>query len=155
VQGFNLSVLGTSYISAERIRLLGESSHGFPPYGVRRGDPAHVIAHEIVHDYHSDAVGIRVYRRLPWWKREGYAEYGASIAAIRADGTHSLIDRIDLLTNDGLWWNSPDWVRESFRAALLVEYLADVRGYRLAEIMRDEVTLDETQAAMLRWRSEQ
>ena len=37
--------------------------------GVGKTTLAHVIAHEIVHDYHSDAVGIRVYRRLPWWKR--------------------------------------------------------------------------------------
>jgi len=155
VQGFNLSLLGTSYVSDERIRRLGASSGGFPPYGVRTGDPAHVIAHEIVHDYTSDALGILAYSRLAWWKREGYAEYGASIAAIRADGTASLADRIDLLLDDGKWWAAPEWVRESYRGALLVEYLTDIRGYRFAEIMSDRVTLDETQTAMLRWRSDQ
>jgi hypothetical protein len=150
-QGFNLSLLGNTFISEPRIDRVGASSSGFPPYGVREGNPAHVIAHEIVHDYTEDELGFWTYYRLPLWKREGYAEYGSTIAAVRADGTLSLGERIEILQDDRNWHPGVDFFREYYRGALLVEFLSEIRGYRFAEIMRHDVTLASTDAAMLRW----
>ena len=119
---------------------------------MREGDPAHVIAHEIVHDYAEDALGFLTYYRLPVWKREGYAEYGSTIAVIREDGAAGLADRIDFLLEDRNWYPG-DFAREYYRGAVLVEYLLDVEGYRFADIMDESVTLETARDAMLRWRS--
>jgi hypothetical protein len=37
-----------------------------------------VLAHEAMHTYLGRRVGLLATWRLPWWKKEGYAEYVAS-----------------------------------------------------------------------------
>jgi hypothetical protein len=46
---------------------------------------AEVIAHEIAHFNSVHALGFRSHLRQPVWKSEGWAEYQANLAPIRAD----------------------------------------------------------------------
>lgn len=151
VQGYNISLFGNSFVSLPRIFAFRLATGGFPPYGAREGSIAHIIAHEILHEYGVDEIGFITYNRLPRWKREGYSEYGATIAAVRRDNSLGLPERLAILQNDANWRSGTDWFREHYRWALMVEYLSDIRGYRFADIVHDTVTYDDTYAALLAW----
>lgn len=152
-QGFNLSLLGNSYICAPRVAALGGRSGGGPRYSVWEGDLSHTIAHEIAHQYLARRLGRR---RLPQWKREGLAEYIANIALIRADGSATLSSRLDVYDDDGAWsatrgWDRRGWDRIHYEAGLLVEFLSEVKGQTLEEIVSDSVTVEETRSALRAW----
>jgi hypothetical protein len=46
---------------------------------------AAVLAHEIMHTFVTERVGLIASWRLPWWKREGYPEYIGSRGGIELD----------------------------------------------------------------------
>jgi hypothetical protein len=155
VQGFNLSLLGNTFVSPTRIAELGESAAWDPPYGMREGNLAHVIAHEIVHQVTEAELGFSAYYRLPGWKSEGYAEYGSKIQVTRNDPDATLAHRIEYLESDPSWAHHPNFVRDVYRGHLMVEYLAEVRGRNFADIMKEEVTEEETYRAMIEWYQEE
>lgn len=152
-QGFNLSAVGNSFISAPRVAALGERSGGGPRYSVWEGDLSHTIAHEIAHQYLGNRLGRR---KLPQWKREGFTEYVSNIGLIRADGSASLRSRLDVLQDDRAWsatlgWERHGWDRIHYEAGLLVEFLFDVKGYSLEDLVSDGVTVEETRSALRAW----
>ncbi len=152
-QGFNLSAVGNSFISAPRVAALGERSGGGPRYSIWEGDLSHTIAHEIAHQYLGNRLGRR---ELPQWKREGFAEYVANIGLIRADGTANLRSRLDVLRDDRAWSATlgrerRGWARIHYEAGLLVEFLFDVKGYSLEDIVSGSVMLEETRSALRAW----
>ncbi len=151
VQGFNLSLLGNTFVSPTRIIELGESAAGDPPYGIREGSLAHVIAHEIVHQATEAALGFSAYYRLPRWKSEGYAEYGSKIHFTSQDPDATLARRIEHLENDPSWTSGPNFVRNIYRGHLMVEYLSEIRNLKFADIMKEEVTETDTYRAMIGW----
>jgi len=93
IQGFNLSIMGNTFVCIPKIQALKESHGNFPTYNVREGNIAHTIAHEIIHEYTMDAIGFNKYRKLPVWKSEGYAEYGKAVIEffIRIDSALSIL----------------------------------------------------------------
>lgn len=152
-QGFNLSVLGNSFISAPRVAALGELSGRGPKYSIWEGNLSHTIAHEIAHQYLADRLGRH---ELPQWKREGLAEYIANIGLIRAEGTANLRSRLEVLHDDHAWsgtlgWERDRWDRIHYEAGLLVEFLVDMKGYSLEDIVSDSVTAEETRSALHAW----
>lgn len=152
-QGFNLSVLGHTYVSAPRVAELGMRSGGVPRYSVWEGDLAHTIAHELAHQILADRMGRR---GLPQWKREGLAEYVANIGLIRGDPAASLPARLAMYRDSRTWsatrgWERHGWDRIHYESGLLVEYLIDVRGLSPEEIAADGVTLEATRAALREW----
>lgn len=151
VQGFNLSLFGNTFVSVRRVEATRASSGGFPRYGVKEGDIAHVIAHEVIHDLSQDVIGYLKYYRLPMWKREGYAEYGAVISAIGDDAEAGLGRRIAFFMEDRDWRQGHDFAREYYRAELMVEYLIDVEGYAFEDIMADEISFDIAYTRMMAW----
>ncbi len=151
VQGFNLSLMGNTFVSPTRIIELGESATWDPPYGMREGSLAHVIAHEIVHQATEEALGFSAYKRLPRWKSEGYAEYGSKIHVTRQDPDATLARRIGYLENDPSWAPGPNFVRDIYRGHLMVEFLSEIRDLKFADIMKEEVTEADTYRAMIEW----
>jgi hypothetical protein len=82
------------------------------------------------------------------------SRFQANIAAIRADPDYDLRWRIDLLLYDGYWGEDYGLARRSWESQLLVEYLGEVEDYRLADLVREEVTEASTRERMLaRYRS--
>ncbi|MGB5295455.1 MAG: hypothetical protein WBP34_10930 [Thermoanaerobaculia bacterium] len=154
-QGFALSVFNNTYISGPNIAALAQMTCGRPRYGIWEGDPAHTIAHEIGHNYMIDRIGRDTWIEQPQWKQEGFPEYVANIALIHSDTTATLPHRIDILA-DGQYWDwQQRWDRTHYESALMVEFLLDVQGYTLDDIVVDSVTRDGTYAAMVEWRKGQ
>jgi len=154
-QGFALSVFDNTYISGPNIAGMAQMTGGRPRYGIWEGDPAHTIAHEIGHHYMIDRIGRDTWIELPQWKQEGFPEYVANIALIRSDDVATLPHRIDLLADGRNWGWQRRWDRTHFEAALMVEFLLDVHGYTLDDIVSGSVTRDGTYAAMVEWRKAQ
>ena len=118
---------------------------------------AHIAAHEIGHQYIADRIGSGHWRALPHWKQEGLPEY---IAEIRADPSLDLVSRIEVLEDDSRWTSTPagrrrGWARVHYEAGLLVEFLLDVQGLSLEQIVSDRVTKSDTHSAMMSWTSPQ
>ena len=55
--GFNLSLVGNSYISVPRVDALRAASHGIPRYSIREGRIAQTIGNDLVHEEMVDALG--------------------------------------------------------------------------------------------------
>jgi len=155
-QGFNLSILGNSYVSGATVAALAEHTGGRPRYSIYEGSPAHTIAHEIAHQYIVDSIGRSAWKRLPHWKREGLPEYIANIGIIRADSAAALRQRIEILNNDTIWartwgWDRHGWDRIHYEAGLLVEFVFEVQNRSLEELVSGEITKQATLAAMMNW----
>jgi len=156
-QGYNLSVFGNSFVSGPKMAALGQWTGGKPRYSIWDGDPSHIIAHEIGHQYMIDRLGRQ---SLPHWKQEGLPEYIANIGVVREDSLATLADRIAILNDDDAWIvmhrsDERGWDRIHYEAWLLVEFLLEVQGFTLDEIVSDSVTMEGAQAAMMTWYKEQ
>jgi hypothetical protein len=128
------------------------------PAGIRHsrfeGNVAEVVAHEIAHFNVVDSVGYRASLRMPLWKSEGLAEYQANIAATRADRNYAFTDRIALLQDESLW-GSNSIARQLYESHLLVEFLYEVKGFGLADLLDDAVNETTTRQEMLAWYADQ
>jgi len=155
LQGYNLSIFGNTHICVDRINKLHEAYPLMPKYAITEGSLAHIVTHEIMHEYFVEAFGRMNNIKLPVWKREGLCEYGANIGAIRTDSTTSLKKRIDILSDKNNWDNSFEHSRNHYRWGLMVEYLAEIRNYSLADIFADTVLYDATLNSMSQWHSKQ
>ena len=150
-QGFALSIFDNAFVDETRVNELAEISGGYPQYGIYEGLPGHTIAHEVGHLYISARIGRSTWKRLPLWKQEGFPEYIANISLIRADSMANLQKRTAILNDDSAWRDKRSWDRIHYEAGLLVEYLLDVRGYSIEEIIADSVTLDAVRSELLEW----
>ena len=151
MQGFNLSILGNTFVSVPRVDYVRGAFHRGAPYNMREGDLAHVIAHEVAHDLSQNEIGFFKYLKLPLWKREGYAEYGAVTGAIREEGGPGLRERIGVLLDDSYWGGRKDPARVYYEGELLVEYLIEVEGRTFSQVMSRDVTFDTTYGDMMDW----
>ena len=147
VPGFNLSLLDNSFVSIPKLKYRQERSAHFPPYSTIKGDIAHSITHELLHDYTVNKVGFFRNRNLPAWKTEGYNEYASSLVYSRSDNVATLSSRITAIMN--LYTDRR--TREYYTWGLVVEYLAEKENYRFADIMSDSVTYDRAHSQMINW----
>ena len=147
----HLSVPNEMFVSMERVNRFRADNAGLLRHTRFEGNLAEVIAHEVAHLYSIDAIGYRAHLAQPVWKSEGWAEYQANLAAIRDDPSYDLAERIDLLLDHRVW--SPGPARDLWEWQLLVEYLGQVHGYGLDDLISNEVTRSSTRNQMMTWRS--
>ena len=150
-QGFIVTMFHNVFISLERIKELGRQNPGSPKYGIWEGNYAHTIAHEVGHDYFVRMIGSARWQQLPHWKREGLPEYVANIGPIREDRGATLQSRLEILRDDDFWISPRSWDRIHYEAGLLVEFLLEVKGYTIEQMLADSVTADTTMAALAEW----
>lgn len=146
VPGFNLSLLNNSFVSVPELEARRRHNLAGITHSALSGDLAQCIAHELTHDYMQERLGFWQYRRIPRWKTEGYAEFGATQAAVAADSEATLSSRVamlDLLTDPG--------ARDYYESALLVAFLAGERGLTFDEIMADSVTREDAGKQLAAW----
>lgn len=146
-----LAVANEMFVSMSRVREFRERNRGRFRHTRFEGNLAEVIAHEIAHFNSVQAMGYRPHLAQPVWKSEGWAEYQANLAAIRGDPSYDLRARIDLLLDDRIWSGGTGVARDLWEWQLLVEFLGELKGYRLAELVRDEVTLPWARRQMMAW----
>ncbi len=150
-QGFGLSLVGTSFVSETRVEELGERTGRNPPFSIWEGSVPHTMAHEMAHALLIDSIGRSGWLALPHWKQEGIPEYLANIGPIRADSTASLGSRIGTLMNDTVWEAPRSWDRIHYEAGLMTEFLLEVQGATLGDLITDSRTGDQVLSEMLRW----
>jgi hypothetical protein len=148
-----LSAFGNIFVNQPRVQFI--ASHN--PAGIRHsrfeGNLAEVIAHEIAHFNVVHSIGYRASMHMPVWKSEGYAEYQANLASTNADEAYRFTERVDQLRDDALWENA--FARRLFAWHLYVEFLAEVRGFSLADLLDADVTEGAARTEMFAWRDEQ
>jgi len=146
-----LTAPGNIFVSLPRVSLFAERNRGVIRHSRFEGNLAEVIAHEIAHFRSGELLGLRAHLRLPAWKSEGWAEYQANLAAVRADGGYDLARRIDLLFDDS-YWRENETARGLYEWQMLVEYLGEVEGLRLEQLADARLRVHEARERMLRWR---
>lgn len=151
IQGFCLTVFGNSFINASRVRRAGDLTGRRVAYSITEESLVHVIVHEITHDYLADIIGRSTWKKLPLWKQEGYCEYVANITAIRDDSLESPAGRIGILHDDSIWGRHYGHDRRHYEAELLWEYLLDIKGYSIPDIVSDTVTREDVLREMTEW----
>ena len=145
-----LSVANETFVSVSRVREFAARNRGVLRHTRFEGNLAEVIAHEIAHFNSARALGFRAHMRQPVWKSEGWAEYQANVAAIRADPAYSLHERIGLLLEDDSW-SGNGVARDLWEWQILAEFLGEVKGYRLEDLVREDVTLSSAREQMMDW----
>lgn len=146
-----LTFLNETFVSSDRVRLFAARNRGLLRHTRFEGNLAEVVAHEIAHFNSVHALGYRTHLRLDLWKSEGWAEYQANLAAIRADPDYDLRRRVDLLFDESYWDEAGAWARYMWESQLLVEFLGEVEGYRLEDLVNDDVTEFSTRERMMAW----
>lgn len=149
--GIGLSVFGNVYLNERKIRRIAAHNFGGIRHSRFEGDFSEAIAHEIAHFNVVKTVGFRRAINLPFWKSEGYAEYQANRAATRADSSYALTDRIELLLDDAFWGYDYSLARRLFEWHVLVEFLGDVKGHGLEDLVDEAVTESSVREEMLAW----
>ena len=153
-QGLLISVAGNAFFSEEMIETVGRRNEGLPLHSRMQGSWAAAISHEAAHQLVFSEVGLKVARRMPVWKSEGYADYSAHLAAAAADPDYDLRSRVELLLEDDSWQSPVGFIdRRHFRWHLLVEYLCSVQGLTFADLMAEGVTEEGARAEMMAWYS--
>ena len=102
-------------------------------YTLLEGSLRHIILHEMYHTLITKQLGFWEARILPSWKKEGYAEYGASWANRKSDPSFDLKSQIDLLYNQ----TNVSPVRLHYlRSQFLIQYLIDIEENILINLHR-------------------
>jgi len=148
IPGYNLSVLTNSFVSIPRIAEMSLMGKNAPQYSVFEGELCHGISHEVIHDYMVKKIGFFSNRRLPTWKREGYAEYKASLNRLRLDTDQSLIDRVKQI-EENTYWSAH--VVEYFSWRTVTEYLFEIENCSLGNFLVEDLTYEDAQRNMLAW----
>ena len=148
------SLLGNVYINEPKVRRMAAQNYGSIRYSRFEGNYAEVIAHEIAHFNVVKQLGFRRAIGMPFWKSAGYAEYQANPATTRKDSTYAFTDRIDLLLNNTFWGSNHSVAQRLFEWHVLVEFLAEVKGFDLEDLVDEDVTEWSTRKEMLGWYQE-
>ena len=150
IMGFSL--FGSAYVNEDLIKELGMRTGGQPKYLTREGSVVHVITHELMHGYITDAYGNYAARILPEWKIEGYCEYGANQFVAPQDSGYSIPERIDIYLDDSRWNPTAEIHRPHYVWGLMVEYLINVRGLTFEQVMDDSINKRNVYQDMMDWR---
>jgi len=143
---------GNAYLNLELIRELGRRTHGRPKYHTREGSVVHVATHELMHQYLGDDFGEIASRLLPTWKIEGYVEYGVNQYVAPRDSGYTIPDRIDIYQDDSQWNGTAGTHRGHYIWGLMMEYLINIKGMSLKQVMADSVTIESVYRHMIAWR---
>ncbi|MDX1618716.1 MAG: hypothetical protein R3224_08015, partial [Balneolaceae bacterium] len=96
-QAFTLEPFGHIFINPYGLRTVRRlyGSGELYEYSLLAGEAVHIFAHELMHVLITRKIGMFESKELPTWKREGYAEYAASIRQKRDDRSYSLGNRAE------------------------------------------------------------
>jgi len=148
------SLLSNCYVNGDFLKELAEQTGGRPKYMAREGSVAHVATHELMHEYLADTIGQIASRSLPVWKVEGYCEYGVNQFVAPRDSGYSIPERIDIYLDDTQWNAVSRTHRPHYIWGLMMEYLINVKGMSLEQVMADSVTGDDVYSELMVWREQ-
>ena len=120
------------------------------PHTLYHGDLAYIISHELMHVLTTRELGFVSSWFLPRWKREGYAEYGASLNGRIHNPSYSLADRTLRFLN-GFYEELSDNQRFYIRSSLICEYLIDVEGMTFGQLIDSPLHTDSVFVRLKNW----
>ena len=153
-QGFNVPALGNIFLSEEFNTKVHNTHKGYEEitqYSCVEGNMEEIIAHEIVHSLTYENLEYFEDWSLPFWKKEGYAEYAANIGIIKKDTLFDLHERIEDLNDDSFWGPTFSTPRHYYRSQILVQYLSEVKGLSFDDIMADDIKETEVLKELYEW----
>jgi len=150
VMGYCL--FGNAYVNMDFIKELKGRTGGRPKYHTREGSVVHVATHELMHQFLGDAYGEIASRSLPTWKIEGYCEYGVNQYVAPRDSGYTIQERIDIYLDRSAWNPTAIIHRPHYLWGLIMEYLINVKGLSLNEVMADNITIDVVYQELMTWR---
>ncbi|MDR8394268.1 hypothetical protein NC796_24180 [Aliifodinibius sp. S!AR15-10] len=133
-QGMTVEPLGYVFINLHRIGKIGQMYGDRYPYSLISGKATHIITHELMHVLITRELGMLDSRKLPDWKREGYAEYGASLHSKSQDTSYSFRKNVNAFLN-GYYDEVKPIHRVYLKHELMVEYLITVKGITFSRLM--------------------
>lgn len=149
-QGINIEPTGNIFISRPFVRAIQGRYGSAYKHTLLEGSLAHVITHEMMHTQITNKLGYWHSRRLPTWKQEGYAEYGASEHILATDSTLSLLQQTDRFF--AIDQRAISSIRLHYlKSKLLVQYLIEVEGKNFDAIMKDSVEEESVFEKLERW----
>lgn len=137
-QGFNLSLLNNTFLNKSRIEDIKFYRDRRLGYTHLNGNIAQVLAHELVHNLEERHFGFLNYINKPTWKKEGYCEYGSTIALIRKDSTENLLKRASHYFAHNLY-GAPNHSKIYYRSQLMVEYLFEKKNFTINMLSDPEI----------------
>jgi len=105
-----------------------------------------LIAHEITHTF--------VTEDLPFWKKEGYAEYISNYRENYAESGDLKKNALTLLTSEDYFLVNEQGIPRPlpyFKSRTLIEYLFFVRGLTFEQVKSNQVTEDKTLEELRNW----
>jgi hypothetical protein len=137
-QAFNLCLLNNTFVNMTKVKYLNFYHDKRLHYTHINGDLSQIISHELVHNLDCRFSGFSRYIEKPEWKKEGYAEYGSTIALINADTKYSLFKRASFLFENNLF-NTPQHSKRYYKYQLMVEYLFTEKGFGIELLNRKQL----------------
>ena len=129
-QGFNLSFFNNTFLNVSRINSLKYYHDQRLKYTHLNGNISQVLAHELIHNLDSRYSGFWNYIDKPVWKKEGYCEFGSTIAFIEKDYKYDLFKRSSYYFEDDLF-NAPNHSKNYYKSQLMVEYLFTEKDFNI------------------------
>ena len=105
-----------------------------------------LIAHEITHSF--------VTEDLPFWKKEGYAEYISNYTDNYVESGDLKKNALTLLTSKDYFLVNEQGIPRPlpyFKSRTLIEYLFFVKGLTFEQIKSDQITEDKTLEELTNW----
>ena len=141
-QGFNLLPLKKIFINLTYIDVIhSQNENEKYQYNLLDGDPAHIVAHEIVHGWIQDELGYWKARKLDTWKREGYCEYVASKKVKLEDPEYSLEQSIEDFKSGYFSDISPE-LMIYIKGEMMVEQLMEEGEMSFVELVDTKINLE-------------
>lgn len=144
-------LFGNAFVNMDFINELAQLTGGKPKYNAREGSIVHVAVHELMHQYLGDTLGEIRSRSLPTWKIEGYIEYAANHFVASQDSGYSVPERIDVYLDDYQWNNTAAVMRDHYIWGLMMEYMINIKGMSLEEVMAESTTRAQIYQEMIAW----
>jgi len=150
IMGFCL--FGNAYVNMDFIKELAVKTGGQPKYVTREGSAVHVATHELMHQYLTDVYGEFASRSLPYWKTEGYCEYGVNQFVAPRDSGYTIQERLDIYLDYSQWNPTASTHRPHYIWGLMMEYLINVKSMNFEQVMADSVNKEVVYQEMMTWR---
>ncbi len=149
-QGIYIAPLGNVFINLGFIERIRQRYGPDYRHTMLEGRVIHIVVHELAHGYIARKVGFWQYRRLPFWKQEGYAEYAAAFAETADFDKRDFLKRVSKLV-DSTYLTDVPIRRAYFRSQLLVEFFLTHQGNNLNDLLDASTREDAVEKELMQW----
>lgn len=150
IQALTINPFGYILLNMTAIERTANIYDDHYPYTLYQGDPAYTLSHELMHVLTTSELGFFSSWFLADWKREGYAEYGATLYNRQRDSTYTLSDRINRYM-DGYYDELSENQQSYIRSGIIVEYLLDIEQTGFDQLMNADMSADTIYHRMQQW----